>query len=155
MLCQTCQKIFRDSCPHKTTKHHSYIHQLEQAAFEACLICRVLWYTISDRTPTSTKEALEAPLIEEEVALKPISQHSIKHRSTRSRDNIHNISELSLVIDKNGVSNNGGRLLMFCLLPMKSMTTPGLHIMALTSLQKPAASLKPNSHLILTVGARA
>ena len=122
MLCLTCQNIFRGSCPHNRSRHHSYIHQLEQAAFEECHICKVIWDAISDRSPICTKEAL-APRIQGTVTMSPISQYSIRHRSSRSRDNIYNISELSLVVDKNGVGN-GGLLFMFCLQPMRSETSP-------------------------------
>lgn len=122
MLCQTCLNIFRGSCPHKKSNHHSYIDQLEQAAFEECRICKVIWDAISDRPPTSTEKALEAPRIQEAVAINPISQYDIRHKSRRSRDNIYNISELSFVVDKSGV-NNGGRAFTFCLQPMRSETT--------------------------------
>ncbi|KAF8850026.1 HET-domain-containing protein [Acephala macrosclerotiorum] len=128
MICQTCQNIFRGSCSHKRSvfdanNHHSYLYQLEQAAFEECHICRVLWEAISDHPPTNTKEALEAPDVQDTVIVKPISQYYIRHRSLRSRENIHNISILSLVVDKNGVPNgiNGliGASFNFCLQPMR------------------------------------
>lgn len=123
MLCQTCQNIFRDSYPHKNSNHHLYVHQLEQAAFEACRICRVLWHAISDRAPSTAEIALEASGMQETVVNKAISQYNIRHKPTRWRDNIYNISELSFTVNKNGI-DHGGKEITFCLQPRRSETTP-------------------------------
>ena len=130
MLCQTCQKIFRGSCAHKeyNHNHHIYVYQLERAAFELCHVCQVIWRGISDRPPTIAKEAFEAPPEEEAFTTKPISKYRVEHRSSRSRDNNHNNSELSFVVDKNGV-DSGGRSFTFCLQPMGSMTMPLVSIL--------------------------
>jgi hypothetical protein len=118
MLCKTCQNIFQGPYPHKRSDHHSYISQLERAAFEECCICKVLWNAISGRPPTGIEEALEAPRMQEAVAMKPISQYDIRHKSSRSRDNVYDISELSFIVDQKGIKN-GGRAFMFCLQPMR------------------------------------
>ena len=87
-----------------------------------------MWHGLSDRPPTIAKEAFEAPLEQEAFTTKPISKYHVEHRSSRSRDNDHNISELSFVVDKNGV-DRGGRAFTFCLQPMGSMTMPLLSIL--------------------------
>jgi hypothetical protein len=129
MLCQTCQRIFRDFCPYKESDHHSYVHELEQAAFEACSICRVLWRAISDRPPGHPKEISEISGIQGAVNMKPISRHRIRHQSNREKG----ISELSFVVDKDGV-NRGGRAFTFCLQAIsgEGNTLSGGMIIALT-----------------------
>lgn len=61
--------------------------------------------------------------------MKPISRHRIRHKSDRGKGN----SELSFVVDKNGV-DRGGRAFTFCLQAIsgKSNPLPGGMIIALT-----------------------
>jgi len=107
MLRRTCQNIFQGYCLHKESDHYAYIYQLEQAAFNACRICQVLWHAISDQSPARSDKALEAARIQEAIKVKPISQYHIKHQSSRSRDNIYNVSELYFTVNKDGIGNGG------------------------------------------------
>lgn len=99
ILCERCSQIFRGSCPHGEQDHYYSVRELERAAFDKCYICRVLWQAILDRAPDDVR-----------VNSKPISKYRMRHKVPYTDE----ISELSFVVDQNGVLN-GGRSFLFCL----------------------------------------
>ena len=123
MLCQTCQTIFRGSCPHEWSTHHLYVFQLERAASELCRICQVIWRGLNDQPLNIAGEAFEALHKPGTFTTKPFSKYQVRHRSNRPIDNNYEISELTFIVYPKGV-DRGGAYIMFYLDPMRRMTMP-------------------------------
>ena len=118
MLCQTCQRAFQGTFPREYTTHHSSIDQLETSAYQSCHICKILWNAISKRPPIRTQESWTTSLSQNVGHTKPISQYILLQSSLFRRDNPQNISELSFVLNKNGI-NSSGDVFLFGLQPLK------------------------------------
>jgi hypothetical protein len=110
ILCERCSQIFRGPCPHGDQDHYYGVRELEQAAFDKCHICRVLWRAISDRAPNDVRVNLTDATSHRVVRSKPISKYRMRHKVLYTNE----ISELDFVVDQNGVLN-GGRAFLFCL----------------------------------------
>ncbi|KAF2472698.1 uncharacterized protein BDR25DRAFT_353021 [Lindgomyces ingoldianus] len=110
MLCKCCSQIFRGPCPHEERDHHYSVRELEQAAFEKCHICRVLWKGISNKAPHKVKANPTEATGHRHVPSKPYSKHRMRHKVLYTNQ----ISELSFVVDRNGVLN-GVQGFLFCL----------------------------------------
>ncbi|KAH7119527.1 heterokaryon incompatibility protein-domain-containing protein [Dendryphion nanum] len=110
MLCQICQKIFRNSYPSKRTEHHCTVDELQQAALEACYICRVLWYGVSALPPDDPKANSDTVKAQGATNTKPVSKYDIRRKADQGKETL----ELSFIVDKHGVGS-GGRAFTFCL----------------------------------------
>ena len=110
MLCKRCSQIFRGPCSHGEQDHYFKVRDLEWAAYNNCHICRVLWQAMSDEAPKNVGLNPTEGTSQRDVLLKPISKYHMRHKVLYTNE----ISELSFVIDRNGVLN-GGRAFLFCL----------------------------------------
>jgi hypothetical protein len=123
MLCDRCSRIFRGPCRHGTQDHYYSVRELEQAAFDKCHICRVLWQAISDKAPDDARVSSTEAADHRLVPSKPISKYSMRHKVLYTNE----ISELSFTVDKKGVLN-GGRAFLFCLQNMRGKSKSTLTV---------------------------
>lgn len=110
MLCARCSQIFRGPCRHGEQDHYYSVRELEQAAFNKCNICRVLWQAISDKVPNDVRVNPTEVTGHRVIPSRPISAYRMRHKVLYTNE----ISELSFVVDQNGVLN-GGKAFLFCL----------------------------------------